>query len=283
MTRNRLIASACAAVLIAGLGGAVGALAQSEPPAIEWDKRRLERLERNVRRLESQLSRANRDPNAPPTIIEPDAETVALQARVQEINQRLLDMEQTLQRVNGQLETSNYELDQSRREAVRLREEIQPLRDRLARMDERIAALEAAGVAAAARADADPQAEYDAAAKLLADGQLGESIQAFEAFVQKFPDAEQTPEAYYRLGEAYYNRDEPALAARAYSMSLTGWPKTRWAAEANLKLATSLANINRNSDACGAVAEFDKRYAAASSANARNRAAAIKTRAKCGA
>ncbi|HYE42526.1 MAG TPA: tol-pal system protein [Caulobacteraceae bacterium] len=282
MTRTRLIASACAAVFIAAIGGAVVAQTQA-PPAIEWDKRRLERLERNVRKLENQLSRANRDPNAPPTIIEPDAEVVALQTRVDEMTQRLVDLEQTLQRVNGQLETSSYELDQARREGVAARNELEPLRARLGQMEERLARMEAAGVAAAAEAAADPQAEFDAAAKLAADGAHGEAIAAFEAFIEKFPDASQTPEAHYRLGEAYYNRDEPALAARAYSLSLAGWPKTRWAAEANLKLATSLANIGRNADACGAVAEFDKRYAPTSSANAKNRAAAIKTRAKCAA
>lgn len=283
MTRTRLIASACAAVFIAGLGGAVVAQTQAQPPVIEWDKRRLERLERNVRKLENQLSRGNRDPNAPPTIIEPDAEVVALQTRVDEMTQRLQDMEQTLTRVNGQLETANYELDQARREATNARNDVEPLRQRLAQMEERLVRIEAAGAAQAEAAAADPQVEFDAAAKLLADGANGEAIQAFEAFIDKFPDAPQTAEAHYRLGEAYYNRDEPALAARAYSVALKGWPKTKWAAEANLKLATSLANINRNPDACGAVAEFDKRYAASSSANARNRAAAIKTRAKCGA
>jgi tol-pal system protein YbgF len=281
MTRTRLIASACAAVFIAAIGGAVVAQTQA-PPVIEWDKRRLERLERNVRKLESRLRR-DRDPNAPPTIIEPDAEVVALQTRVDEMTQRLIDLEQTLQRVNGQLETSAYELDQAQRAGAAARNELEPLRTRLMQMEERLARVEAAGVAAATEAAADPQVEFDAAAKLSADGAHGEAIAAFEAFVEKHPDAPQTGEAYYRLGEAYYNRDEPALAARAYSNSLKGWPKARWAAEANLKLATSLANIGRNSDACGAVAEFDKRYAPTSSANAKNRAAAIKTRAKCAA
>ena len=85
LSRTQWMASAAVSVFLAALGGTAAVQAQSRdrdlppPPAIEWDKRRLERLERNVRRLEAQLNRANRDPNAIPTIIEPDAETVALQ------------------------------------------------------------------------------------------------------------------------------------------------------------------------------------------------------------
>lgn len=277
MNRKQWIASAVTAAFIAAAGGAV--LAQSEgPPVIEWDKRRLERLERNVRKLENQLGRANRDPNQPPTIIEPDPEVLALQARVAEMSMAQRDLEDTLRRITGQLETSGFDLAEARREQLELRNEVGPLRTRIAELETRLALLEQANVAVG-----DPQADYDAALKLMNDGAYTEASQAWEAFVEKYPEAEQTPEALYRLGESLYVRDEPALAAAAYARSLRGWPKTTWAAEATLKLATSLANIGRNNEACAAAAEFDKRYAETSSARARARSESVKTRAKCAA
>jgi len=280
LSKTQWIASAVAAALVAGAGGVVVAQ-DSAPPVIEWDKRRLERLERNVRKLEAQLARANRDPNAVPTIIEPDPEVIALQSRVDDLTQRLTDMQETMRRVNAQLETTTFELAEARRDQTAALNEVGPLRTRIAELEARLVALEQGATTAAAGSEVDPQVEYDAAMKLAQDGAASEAIQAFEAFVKKYPDAAQTGEAYYRLGELYYNRDEPELAVASYAKSLRGWPTTRWAAEGTLKLATSLANLGRNRDACGAVAEFERRYAASSSANARSRATAIKTRAKC--
>jgi len=286
LSRTRWMASAAVAVFLAASGGTAAVQAQSRdrdappPPAIEWDKRRLERLERNVRRLEAQLSRANRDPNAVPTIIEPGAETIALQAWVNEMSESLRDMEATVRRLNGALEEASMDLTRARQETVEARNELGPMRTRIAELETRIATLES-GVQTGAEAG-DPQGEFDAAMRLVNEGALNEGGAAFEAFIKKYPDAPQTPEAHYRLAETLYSRDESELAVASYSRSLKGWPETRWAAEATLKLATSLANIGRNQQACAAAREFDTRYAASSSANARNRSAAIKTRAKCG-
>ncbi len=286
LSRPQWMASAVVSVFLAALGGTAAVQAQSRdrdvppPPAIEWDKRRLERLERNVRRLDSQLNR-NRDPNALPILIEPDPETIALQGRVTELAERLQDMEATVRRLNGEIETAGMELGRARQDTVEARNELGPRRTRIAEHETRIATLES-GVQTGAEAQGDPQGEFDAAMRLVNEGALVEAGAAFEAFVKKYPDAAQTPEAHYRHAETLYNRDESELAVAAYSRSLRGWPQSKWAAEATLKLATSLANIGRNQQACAAAAEFDKRYAASSSANARNRSAAIKTRAKCG-
>lgn len=283
LTKTQWLTSAVAAALLTAIAGTVAVQAQDQgpPPAIEWDKRRLERLERNVRKLEAQLARANRDPSAVPTVIEPDAETLALQARVSEMADRLQDMESTVRRLNGEIEGASQDLNRARQDVVEARNELGPMRTRIAELETRIATLET-GAQVGSEAQGDPQGEFDAAMRLVNEGALNEAGSAFEAFVKKYPDAPQTPEAHYRHAETLYNRDESELAVAAYSRALRGWPTERWAAEATLKLATSLANIGRNQQACGAAAEFDKRYAASSSANARNRSAAIKTRAKCG-
>src|SRR5690606_21118322 len=61
---------------VALIGGVVAA--QTVPaPAIEWNERRLERLERNVRKLEHALTQRNAA-GAPASLLEPDPEVVAL-------------------------------------------------------------------------------------------------------------------------------------------------------------------------------------------------------------
>jgi tol-pal system protein YbgF len=288
MNRKLWIASAAMAVLLIADGSAMAQTRRAEgpplpPPAIEWDKKRLSQLERNVRKLEAQLARGNRDPNAPPTIIEPDPEVIALQAQVRDLTDKLTDMEGTVRNVSGDMERTTFELARAKQEAADARAALDPLRQRLSDMDARLAALEQAGTAPAGEEAnlGDPQVDFDAAMKLMNDQAYTEAGAAFQAFIAKWPDAPQTPEAHYRLGESLYVRDEAALAAQSYARALKGWPTARWAAEATLKLATSLANVGRNAEACAAVVEFNKRYAPTSSANAKNRAASIKTRAKC--
>jgi len=290
MNRKIWIASAALAVLLIADTSAIAQTRDREgplppPPAIEWDKKRLAQLERNVRKLEAQLNRINRDPNAPPTVIEPDPEVVALQSQVRDLTDKLTDMEGTVRNLSGDLERANFDLARAKQDNADARAANEPLRAQLAALDARLAALEAGGAQTGSEEAAlgDPQVDFDAAMKLMNDQAYTEAGTAFQAFIAKWPDAAQTPEAHYRLGESLYVRDEAALAAQSYARALKGWPTARWAAEATLKLATSLANIGRNAEACAALGEFNKRYASTSSANAKNRAASIKTRAKCAA
>ena len=289
MTRKLWIASAAMAVLLIADAGVVSAQSRDRaegpplpPPAIEWDKKRLAQLERNVRKLESQLNR-NRDPNAPPTIIEPDPEVLSLRGQVADLTEKLTDMESTVRRLSGDLETANFDLARARQDQVEARNELGPLRTRLAELETRIATIEQGAQSGSEEAQGDPQAEYDAAMTLMNEQAYTEAGNAFKAFIAKWPDAPQTPEAHYRLAESYFVRDEAELAVQSYARALKGWPQTRWAAEATLKLATSFANLGKNPEACAMVAEFNKRYAATSSATAKTRAASIKSRARCSA
>ena len=288
MTRKLWIASAAMAVLLIADAGVVSAQSRGRaegpppPPAIEWDKKRLAQLERNVRKLEAQLSR-NRDPNAPPTVIEPDPEVLSLRGQVANLTEKLTDMESTVRRLSGDLETANFDLARARQDQVEARNELGPLRTRLAELETRLVAIEQGAQSGSEEAQGDPQAEYDAAMALMNDQAYTEAGNAFKAFIAKWPEAEQTPEAHYRLAESYFVRDEAELAVQSYARSLKGWPQTRWAAEATLKLATSFANLGKNAEACAMVAEFNKRYAATSSATAKTRAASIKSRARCSA
>ena len=101
------------------IGGAV--IAQTQPlPAIQWDVRRLDNLDRNVRRLERALLQRNNQVGEP-MLVESDPELIALQGRVSQMDRRLQDMEQTVQRVNADLERLTFQLDESDRENGALR------------------------------------------------------------------------------------------------------------------------------------------------------------------
>lgn len=269
---------------VALIGGVVAA--QTVPaPAIEWNERRLERLERNVRKLEHALTQRNAA-GVPASLLEPDPEVVALMSRVDLLDRRLGDLEATLMRVNGELETAAGDLDRASRANRDLQGRVEALTRRVAELE---AAAADAAEAAAADAPAQPNSptgtdrgDYDAAMQLMMDGDYAGARRAFEVFAVTWPESERLGEAQYRLGETRYIADDMAGAAQAYAASLRGWPRAAWAGDATVKLATALHATERGPQACQALAEFNRRYAETSPGAVRNRATALARTARCG-
>ena len=93
--------AALTAIGLTLIGGAVVAqVAPMEP--VQWDKRRLDQLDRNVRRLERALTQRNAA--GQPVLVEPDPEVVAMQGQLEIMDRRLADVEQTFQRMNADSE-----------------------------------------------------------------------------------------------------------------------------------------------------------------------------------
>lgn len=267
---------AVAAALSVSVGPGASAQTQDPPPGIEWDKKRLERLERNVRRLERAVGQYNE--NGEPLIIQPDPETVALQGQVEVLSRRVADLEDTLRRVNGQLEQAQYELERSRRGET---DSQRALSDRIAALESRLGAAEEA-LSPPTSPTGDSKADFDAAMQMMLAGEYAAAARAWETYVQVWPQAPETAEAWYRLGETRYIGSDGAGAAAAYATALKGWPRTRWAPDATAKLAASLADLGRTREACAAVGEFDRRYASGAAAAVKARAASTRTKAQCG-
>ncbi len=122
---------------------------------------------------------------------------------------------------------------------------------------------------------------YRAARALLTAGDYAGASNAFQAYLTRYPNAKNTPEAYYWLGESDYAREDYADATPAYARALKGWPRLAWSPDATVKLARALAETNRPPEACAALAEFDHRYHAAASLTVKARAEAVRSRAKC--
>ena len=128
----------------------------------------------------------------------------------------------------------------------------------------------------------DKASAYRAARKTLDSGDYVGGAQALQDYLQRYPTSPRAPEANYWLGRTLALRNMPADAAGAYARALKGWPQATWAGDAVVRLATSLVDLKRNSQACGALAEFDSRYRAKAAPVLRTRAKDVGSLASCG-
>ena len=270
--------AAMTAIGLTLIGGAV--VAQTVPmEAVQWDKRRLDQLDRNVRRLERALTQRNAA--GQPVLVEPDPEVVAMQGQLQIMERRLSDLEQTFQRVNADGERLTFQLDEATRDNAALSRRLRDLEGRVERAE--TAAQEEAelnGPIVANSPTGDAAQDLTAALRLLGtDGPRGQ--RALETVIVTWPNTPQSREANSRLGDLYVAARDNAAAVPAYAAALNGWPRTPWAPETTLKLAEALRATDRATQACGALTEFGRRYAEAATAAQKTRATQLRTRASC--
>lgn len=84
----------------------------------------------------------------------------------------------------------------------------------------------------------DPDAEkrsYDEAFSALKDGRYSESARRFQVFIDEYPNADLTGNAYYWLGESYYVTQNYRVALDTFSTLLTRFPQNQKAPDALLK------------------------------------------------
>ena len=274
---------ALAAVGLGLIGGAV--IAQTQPlPAIQWDVRRLDNLDRNVRRLERALIQRNNQVGEP-LLVESDPELIALQGRVSQMDRRLQDMEQTVQRVNADLERLTFQLDASERDTAALRTRLTDADNRVERLENAAEAARRAAEEAAEEAARGPRSPTgDAVSDLAAARALTDpaaSRAALEAVTINWPDTPSGKEAVWRIGDMIRATGDQAGAVQQYATALSGWPTLPWAGEVTLKLARGLEATNRDAQACAALGEYVRRYERTSTPALRAIAADTRTRAAC--
>ncbi len=274
MRSRAFAATAVGLVLIAG-----GAVAQQAAPnimqPIEWDKRRLEQLDRNVRRLERALTQRNAA--GEPVLVEPDPEVVTLQGQFGLMNQRLEDLEATVRRINGDNERLTFQLDEAQRDTAALRARLLDAEARIEKL-ETAAELNAPIEAHSPTGDA---AQDLAAAVQLMSSDRARGARALETVVAAWPDTPQAREASSRLGDIRASSNDKAGAVPFYAAALKDWPRIGWAADTTLKLADALFATNRKTQGCAALGEFTRRYAPAASDTLKARATQMKTANGC--
>ena len=265
-------------VLITGTTTLV--VAQTPPmEAVQWDKRRLDQLDRNVRRLERAVTQRNAA--GQPVLVEPDPEVIALQGRVDIMDRRLRDLETTVQRVNGDLERLSFQLDESTRDNTAMGARLRDAEGRL-RTIETAAQREAELNAPISSDSPTGNAAQDlAAAVRLAASDPARGDRALQGVAAAWPDTPQAQEASSRLGDLRVASGDHAGAVAFYASALRGWPTASWAPATTLELATALNATDRKTQACTAMNEFTRRYAPTATAAVRTRATQLRTRIGC--
>lgn len=274
MRSRAFAATAVGLVLIAG-----GAVAQQAAPNImqptQWDNRRLEQLDRNVRRLERALTQRNAA--GQPVLVEPDPEVVTLQGQFGLLNQRLGDLETTVRRINGDNERLTFQLDEAQRDTAALRAR---LLDAEARIEKLETAAELNAPIEAHSPTGDASQDLAAAVQLMSSDRA-RGARALETVVAAWPDTPQAREANSRLGDIRASSNDKAGAVPFYAAALKDWPRIGWAADTTLKLADALFATDRKTQGCAALGEFTRRYAPAASDTLKARATQMKTANGC--
>jgi len=130
-------------------------------------------------------------------------------------------------------------------------------------------------------AGADEPGAYRNARRVLDSGDYAGGTAALRDYLDRYPASPRAPEANYWLGRTLAVQNMQAEAAGAYARSLKGWPQTAWAGDAVVRLASSLVELQRGSDACKALAEFNSRYRSKATPQIRGRAKDIGGQAAC--
>jgi Uncharacterized protein conserved in bacteria len=283
LTSRSAILTLAGIVLITATTGTVVAQDQPMEPIV-WDKRRLDQLDRNVRRIERALFQRNAA--GQPILVEPDPEVLAMQGRVLLLEQRLNDLESGNRQVNGELERLGGELADSRRINGQLNERLRASETRMQGLERSLAeAAERAALNApiVANSPTGSATEDLAAASRLAASDTARGERALLTVIETWPDAPEAREAYVRLGDMRASMDDQVGAVQAFAAALNGWPRTPWAPEAVLKLAAALDASDRSAQACTALGDFNRRYGEAAGETLRRRAVQLAARAECAA
>ena len=263
---------------------------------------RISRLERDVNFVQKQVysGSAAADPNGMP---------VATGAGAAQLEVRLSAIEEQLRAMRGQVETAQFNAGEAQRNVQKMKEDIEY---RLGALEQAQSAAAIAASEAAATTDpttdAEPTAEeatpevaasyqptptattgadfpdsnaaYNAAFKELNGKNYSAAASKFDAFVRKYPKDPLTSNAYYWLGESYYARADYTRAAEGFRKGFESNPQGQKAPDNLLKLAMSLDNIKRTSEACIVLGQVVAKYGD-SAPRTKQRAEAERVRMQC--
>lgn len=279
---------------------AAPAFAQSNSELMD----RISRLERDVNFVQKQVytGAAAGDPNAMPAT-GPGA--AALEVRISTIEEQLRAM-------RGQVETAQFQAGEAQRNVQKMKEDLEyrigaleqaqsaaaisaanggttqpaeaaaePAPEPVAEVTHDKPASYQPAAAAATGADfPDSNAAYNAAFKELNAKNYSGAASKFDDFVRKYPKDPLTSNAYYWLGESYYARGDYTRAAEGFRKGFESNPQGQKAPDNLLKLAMSLDNIKRTSEACIVLGQIVSKYGD-SAPRTKERADAERSRMQC--
>ena len=96
----------------------------------------------------------------------------------------------------------------------------------------------------------DPSAAFTYASQFLLQGDYPRAKEAFELYLEAFPNHSRTADAQFRLGDIHLALGDNAAAADAFIAHIRNYPNDPRAAEAYLKLGTAFSRLERPDEAC---------------------------------
>ncbi|MGI9367664.1 MAG: tol-pal system protein YbgF [Ruegeria sp.] len=112
------------------------------------------------------------------------------------------------------------------------------------------------------------QADFNAAAQALADGDFQSAVGLFSQFDLSYPGSPLAPEANLRRGQALVGIGDTREAARAFLASFTGDSEGPLAPEALFELGAALGRMEQTDQACITLNEVGVRFPASPSVSA---------------
>jgi len=120
--------------------------------------------------------------------------------------------------------------------------------------------IERSGPSIAATGSEDPRVDYDDAYAFLLQRQYERAEMGFRQFLQSHPRDALVPDATFWLGETYAQRGRHREAAEQFLKVSTEYEASPKAADAMLKLGTSLVELGAREQACATFDELTRRY-----------------------
>lgn len=179
-------------------------------------------------------------------------------------NQSLMQMTQRVDGLQEEMRTLRGRIEELQNENAVLKKQ---QRDLYADLDKRLteaaASASAAALASAPAApapEADEQALYNRALEQLRARNYAAAVDGFRALAASHPTGQMADNTQYWLGEAYYVTAEFDQAAAAFQRVLTGWPNSRKAPDALLKLGYTQIEQNKLAAARATLQQVASRY-----------------------
>jgi len=106
--------------------------------------------------------------------------------------------------------------------------------------------------------EGDAEALYNKAFAEVKNSKYDDAKKSFNDFIEKYPEHNLAPNAYYWLGETYYVKGEYKDAAKAFARCFKKYPDSPKALDSLLKLGLSLSTLGNSQDACLSFAQLQK-------------------------
>lgn len=173
---------------------------------------------------------ADTTPTAPVT--SPQAGTMS-QGAAQMLLQEVDQLRQEVQRLQGLVDQQQFEINKIKVEQ----------KERYLDLDRRLSAKVASPAGMASSGGSSPKDQYAAAFDLMKNQKLDEATQAFKGFLDGYPQHDLSVNAYYWMGQIFYNQANLDEARKAFTIVVNQYPKHQKAADSSYKLGVVLHRL----------------------------------------